>query len=257
MPGTTGRISTLTRAKISALLDRLENPAETIDYAYERQLEDLQTLKGAIAELVTAKKQVQSRRTALSDRAESLGHEAAGALSAGNEALARAALERKQTIATELESLDQQVSELEAEQERLTAAEKRLRAKVEALRSNKEVIKAQYSAAEAQVRFSESAAGVGDDVADLGQAMERMLDKTETMKARTKAIEQLEAGGAFNELTPLAAPKDETEAEFEQLQAQSTVDDELAKLKAELESGEAPQRSGKAPQQPGEPPIDQ
>jgi phage shock protein A len=251
MPGTTGRISTLTKAKISALLDRLENPAETIDYAYERQLEDLQMLKGAIAELVTAKKQVQSRRAELSGRADSLGREAAGALSAGNEALARAALERKQEIGTELESLDQQVTELEGEQERVTAAEKRLRAKVDALRSNKEVIKAQYSAAEAQVRFSEAAAGVGDDVADLGQAMERVLDKTETMKARAKAIEQLEAGGAFNELTPLAPPDDETE--FEQLQAKSVVDDELAKLKAELESGGAPQRSGKAPQQPREP----
>jgi phage shock protein A len=253
MPGTTGRISTLTKAKISALLDRLENPAEAIDYAYERQLEDLQTLKGAIAELVTAKKQVQSRATELTDRSESLGREAAGALSAGNEALARAALERKQTIATELESLDQQVSELEAEQERLTAAEKRLRAKVQALRSNKEVIKAQYSAAEAQVRFSEAAAGVGDDVADLGQAMERVLDKTETMKARANAIEQLEAGGAFNALTPLAAPVDDPDAKLEQLQAQSAVDDELAKLKAELQSEDAPPRSGNAPQQPGGP----
>jgi phage shock protein A len=253
MPGTTGRISTVTKARISALLDRLENPAETIDYAYERQVEDLQTLRGAIADLATSKKQVQSRRTELSDRAESLGREAAGALSAGNEALARTALERKQMAATELEPLDQQVSELEAEQERLTAAEKRLRAKVDSLRSNKEVVKAQYSAAEAQVRFSEAAAGVGDDVADLGQAMERVLDKTETMQARARAIEQLEASGAFNELTPLAAPKDETEAKLEQQQAQSTVDDELAKLKAELESGEAPQRSGRAPQEPGEP----
>ena len=253
MPGTTGRISTLTKAKISALLDRLENPAETIDYAYERQLEDLQTLKAAIAELVTARKQVQSRQTELTDRLESLGREAAGALSAGNEALARAALERKQPIASELGSLDQQVSELEAEQARLTAAEKRLRAKVEALRSNKEVIKAQYSAAEAQVRFSEAAAGVGDDVADLGQAMERVLDKTETMKARAKAIEQLEAAGAFNELTPLAAPEDDPDAKLEQPQAQSTVDDELAKLKAELQFEEASQRSGNAPQQPGVP----
>jgi phage shock protein A len=251
MPGTTGRISTLTKAKISALLDRIENPADTIDYAYERQLEDVQTLKEAIAELVAAKKQVQSRRTELSERADSLGHDAAGALSAGNEALARAALERKQAIATELESLDQQVSELETEQERLTAAEKRLRAKTEALRSNKEVIKAQYSAAEAQVRFSEAATGVGDDAADLGRAMERVLDKTETMNARAKAIEQLEASGAFNELTPLAAPEDEGEAKLEQLQAQSTVDDQLAKLKAELESGEAPQQSGEVQQQPG------
>jgi phage shock protein A len=234
MPGTTGRISTLTKAKVSALLDRLENPAETIDYAYERQLEDLQTLKDAIAELVTAKKQVQSRRTDLSDRAEKLDRDAAGALSAGNETLARTALERKLTMTAEVESLDQQISELEAEQERLTAAEKRLRAKVQALRSNKEVIKAQYSAAEAQVRFSEAATGVGGDAADLGNALERVLDKTETMKARAKAIEQLEADGAFNEATPLAAPDDEVK--FEQLQAQSAVDDELAKLKAELKA---------------------
>ena len=121
MPGTTGRISTLTKAKISALLDRIENTAETIDYAYERQLEDAQTLREALAELVTAKKQAQSRRTELSERADSLARDAAGALSAGNEALARAALERKQAIVAELESLDQQVSELENEQQRLTA----------------------------------------------------------------------------------------------------------------------------------------
>jgi phage shock protein A len=89
---------------------------------------------------------LQSRRAELSGRADSLGREAAGALSAGNEALARAALERKQEIGTELESLDQQVTELEGEQERVTAAEKRLRAKVDALRSNKEIVKAQYSA---------------------------------------------------------------------------------------------------------------
>jgi phage shock protein A len=234
MPGTTGRISTLAKAKISALLDRVENPAAAIDYAYERQVEDLQTLKEAIADLVTSKKQLEARRAEQSRRADRLGGDAAGALSAGNEELARTALERKQEITIELESLDQQISELETEQDRLTAAEKRLRTKLDAFRTSKEVVKAQYSAAEAEVRFSEAAAGVGDDVADIGQAMERVLDKTETMKARARAIEQLEESGAFNELTPLAPGEDDTEAKLERLQAKSDVDDELAKLKAEL-----------------------
>ncbi len=39
MPGLMGRISTLIKAKISKLLTRAENPAETLDHAYERQLE--------------------------------------------------------------------------------------------------------------------------------------------------------------------------------------------------------------------------
>jgi phage shock protein A len=243
MPGTSGRISTVAKAKISALLDRVENPAEAIDYAYERQVEDLRTLKEAIADLVTAKKQLEARKADQSERAERLGAEAGGALSAGNEELARAALERKQQITSELETLDQQLAELETEQDRLTAAEKRLRTKLESFRTSKEVVKAQYSAAEAEVRFSEAAAGVGDDVADIGQAMERVLDKTETMKARARAIEQLEESGAFNELTPLAPAQDDTEEELARLQSKSDVDDELAKLKAELAAGPQPSES--------------
>jgi phage shock protein A len=33
MPGLMGRFSTLVKAKISKLLDRAEDPAETLDYA--------------------------------------------------------------------------------------------------------------------------------------------------------------------------------------------------------------------------------
>jgi phage shock protein A len=234
MPGTTGRISTLTKAKISKLLDRAENPAETIDYAYQRQLEDLQHLKEGIADLVTAKKRLQSQKSELSQRAERLGSEAADAISQGREDLARAALERKQLIEDELGSLDQQVAELEAEQQKLTASEKQLRTKIEAFRSNKEVIKAQYSAAEAEVRILEAATGVGDDMAGMGQAMQRALDKTKTMEARAAAIEGLQASGRLDDLTPLASGADEVELQLEQLGTKSAVDDELARLKAEL-----------------------
>ena len=61
MPGLSGRISTLTKAKISHMLDHAEDPAETLDYAYERQLEDLQNVKKGIADVVTAKKRLQSQ----------------------------------------------------------------------------------------------------------------------------------------------------------------------------------------------------
>ena len=132
-----------------------------------------------------------------------LDTQARQALSAGNEDLARVALERKNVAQTELQSLDQQVAELEAQQEKLTDSEQKLRTKIESFRTKKEVIKAQYSAAEAQVRISEAATGVGEQMADVGLAMQRAADKTEQMRARADAVAELEAAGTFDDLTTL------------------------------------------------------
>jgi phage shock protein A len=237
MPGLTGRIVTFIKAKISKLLDRAEDPAETLDYAYERQLEDLQNVKKGIADVVTAKKRLQLQESELHQRADKLDGQARQAMSAGQEVLARAALERKHLIRNETESLDQQVAELEAEQQKLTDAEAQLRTNIEAFRSKKEVIKAQYSAAEARVRISEAATGIGDDMADVGLAMQRAVDKTESMKARASAVEELQAAGTFEDLTALGPAQDDLDRQLDQLGAKSAVDEEFAKLKTELGAG--------------------
>lgn len=237
MPGLAGRISTLTKAKISHMLDRAEDPAETLDYAYERQLEDLQNVKKGIADVVTAKKRMQLQDADLHQQADKLDVQAREAMTAGREDLARAALERKQLIVQETGSLEQQVSELESEQDKLTAAEKQLQAKIEQFRTKKEVIKAQYSAAEAQVQISEAATGVGDEMADVGAAMQRAIDKTDQMEARASAVGELEAAGTFEDLTSLGPAQDEVDRQLDQLGAKTAVDDELAQLKSELGSG--------------------
>jgi phage shock protein A len=254
MPGLMGRISTLIKAKISKLLNRAENPAEALDYAYERQLEDLQNVKKGIADVVTAKKRLQIQESQLNQQAEKLDGQAREAMSAGREDLARAALERKHLITGEVGSLDQQVTELESEQEKLTAAEQQLRTKIEAFRSKKEVIKAQYSAAEAQVRISEAATGVGDEMADVGLAMQRAINKTENMKARASAVEELQAAGTFEDLTALGPAQDDIDRQLQQLGTTSAVDDEFAKLKSELGAGEPTPEieacGGSAPERP-------
>ncbi|MGO9903062.1 MAG: PspA/IM30 family protein [Solirubrobacteraceae bacterium] len=84
-----------------------------------------------------------------------------------------------------------------------------MRAKIEAFRSRKEVMNAQYSAAEAQVRISEVAHCIGSDMADVGLAMQRAIDKTETMRARANAVQELEAAGTFEDLTAIGPPQDD------------------------------------------------
>ena len=113
----------------------------------------------------------------------------------------------------------------------------KLQSKIEAFRSKKEVIKAQYSAAEAQVRISEAATGVGEEMADVGLAMQRALDKTENMRARASAVDELEKAGAFEDLTQLGGGEDDIDRQLKELSSGTQVDSELEKMKAELAAG--------------------
>ena len=243
MDGLIGRLTTIVKAWISQLLGSAEDPSVTLDYSYERQRELLQDVKRGVADVVTAKKRVQLQGDKLEQTVLKLENQARQALAAGREDLARTALERKNIAQTELASLDTQVQELEAQQEQLIANEKKLRTKIETFRTKKEVIKAQYSAAEAQVKISEAANGVGEQMADLGLAIQRAEDKTEQMKARAGAVEELEAAGTFDDITQLGGGQDDIDRELAQIGAGAQVDDELAKLKAELGTGgeDAPQ----------------
>jgi phage shock protein A len=230
-------MSVVIKAKISKLLDRAEDPSETLEYSYQKQIELLQNVKKGIADVVTSKKRLQLQEEKLQQQLVKLDTQARQALAAGNEELARTALERKNVAQTELQSLDSQISELEQQQVQMTESEQKLRAKIEQFRSKKEVVKAQYSAAEAQVRISEAATGVGEEMADVGLAMQRALDKTENMKARASAVGELEAAGTFEDLTALGSGDDDIDRQLKELSSSTEVDAELAKMKAELGSG--------------------
>ena len=238
MAGLGGRMSTVIKAKISKMLDRAEDPAETLDYGYNKQLELLQNVKKGIADVVTAKKRIQMQAQKHEQSIVKLDTQARQALSQGREDLARIALERKSALQAELQSLDTQVQELESQQEKLIENEKKMRQKIEAFRTKKEVIKAQYSASEAQVRISEAANGVGEQMADLGLAMQRAEDKVENMRARASAVDELEKAGAFEDITQLGSGgNDDIDRELAQLSSGAAVEDELAKMKGELGTG--------------------
>ena len=227
MPGLMSRASTVVKAKFSKLLDRAENPQETLDYSYEQQLELLQNVKRGVADVVTSKKRLELQTQKLEQDVVRLETQARQALAQGREDLARQALERKSAAQQQLQGLDQQVKQLESQQEKLVASEQQLSARVEAFRSEKEVIKAQYSAAEAQVR-------IGEQMADTGQAISRAKDKTEQMQARANAIEELTAAGALEDFT---SDQSQLDRELAQMASQSQVEQDLDRLKKEVGAG--------------------
>ena len=253
MAGLTGRMSTVVKAKVSKLLDRAEDPAETLDYSYQKQVEQLQNVKKGIADVVTAKKRLQMQEElAAAERRQARHAGPPGALRRATRTSPATALERKNVAQTELQSLDTQVTELEDQQQKLTDSEQKLRAKIEAFRTKKEVIKAQYSAAEAQVRISEAATGVGEQMADVGLAMQRAVDKTENMKrARRRGVRSSKRRARSTTSPQLGSGEDDIDRQLKQLSSQPAVDDELAKMKGELggrrRSGRGARRADQIP----------
>ena len=239
MPGLWQRFMLIFRAKASKALDRAENPNETLDYSYEQQLQQLQNVKRGIADVTTAKKRLELQYTSMQQQVEKLDGQAREALKANREDLAREALTRKAAVQGQLQDIMAQGQQLEAQQQKLIEGEKTLQAKVESFRTQKEVIKAQYSAAEAQVRIGEAASGIGDQMQDVGLAIERAKDKTQQMQARANAIDELASAGALEDIT---GSGDDIDRQLAQISQSGQVDDELAKMKAELDQGEAPKQ---------------
>ncbi|MDK2820326.1 MAG: phage shock protein [Clostridia bacterium] len=229
--GLLSRMSTIFKAKMSKLLDKAENPHETLEYSYNRQMELLRNVKRNLADVVASKKRLELQAVKLKDNVNKLEDKARQALELGREDLATTALERKAAIQQQLEGLEEQIRGLEAEQEKLASVEAKIQAKVEAFRTKKEVLKAQYSAAQAQVKIGEAATGLSEELADVSLAIQRAEEKTESMRSRAAAIDELVNSGILDDAFDNSDPLDK---ELKKASITSQVQSDLERLKKEV-----------------------
>jgi len=235
--GALRRLLNIIRAKANKLVDRVEDPRDTLDLSYEQQLAALQKLRRGLAEVATARKRVEIQATQLRQQADKLQSQARLALGQQREDLAREALTRRAAIGGELAELETQHAQIAAQEDRLGETSRRVSAQVAAFRTRKETLKASYTAAEAQTSIGEAVAGISSSMGDAGMAMERAQDKIAQMQARAGAIDELLESGALTDLT--GSSGDDIQRRLDKVAASSQVERELAALKVELGSSPA------------------
>ena len=236
MAGMWQRFKMIFKSKANAAMDKAENPAQTLDYSYEKQLEMLQKVRRGVADVATSRKRIELQIAGLDKQLSKLDDQARAALAGGREDLAREALTRKSAIAQQMNDLHVQLEQLTVQEQKLTVASQQLQSKVEAFRTQKETIKATYSAAEAQVRINEAFTGISSELGDVGLAIQRAEDRTAQMQARAGAMEELMATGALE----VPGGKDSLTAELERMASDNAVENELAAMKAQLQGSAAP-----------------
>ncbi|GAA4123094.1 PspA/IM30 family protein [Streptomyces tunisiensis] len=235
MSGVMKRMGMIFRAKANKALDRAEDPRETLDYSYQKQLELLQKVRRGVADVATSRKRLELQLNQLQSQSSKLEDQGRKALALGREDLAREALSRRAALQQQVTDLETQHATLQGEEEKLTLAAQRLQAKVDAFRTKKETIKATYTAAQAQTRIGEAFSGISEEMGDVGLAIQRAEDKTAQLQARAGAIDELLASGALDDQSGMH--KDDIQAELDRLSGGTDVELELQRMKAELAGG--------------------
>lgn len=100
------RMEAVIESKINKVLNRMEDPRETLDYSYEKQLELLQNVKRGVTEVTSSKKRLQIQRAKWMLSIEKLEGQAKDSIIANLEDLARLALERKGALVQQVDGID-------------------------------------------------------------------------------------------------------------------------------------------------------
>jgi phage shock protein A len=224
------RLKVLLARGANVALAPAPDPRVTHLTTHQKQRALLNQVIKAGEQVTAAKERLKAAANAVREKLPTMEEQARNELRSGHEAAARLALQRRQVVASELETLERQLAEVEKEESALAMIEQRLTGQIEAFAARQEVIKARYSAAEAQVRINEAMAGVSQDFADLTAALHRAEQTTEDMQARASAIDRLVQEGDL-ETIGFAAGSDAIDARYQNLDADEDVERRLNALK--------------------------
>src|ERR1700753_2269861 len=98
MAGVMKRMKLIFQAKANKALDKYEDPRETLDYSYQKQLELLQKVRRGVADVATSRKRLELQLTELQKKSSVYEDQGRKALALGREDLAREALSRRAAL---------------------------------------------------------------------------------------------------------------------------------------------------------------
>lgn len=219
------RFSDIIKANINDLLDKCEDPAKMVDQYLRDLTEDLAEVKretaGVMAEETRAKRMLDENAAEIK-RYEDLARKA---LTAGNEGDARVFLGKKQQLSEAAAGLQATYDAAHANAEKMREMHDKLVGDIESLRTRREMIKAKVAVAKTQEKVNQMGQGA-EKAAGAMSAFDRMERKADAMLDQANAMAELNT-----------APVDEAaalEAKYASAAGDAAVEDELAKLKAEL-----------------------
>lgn len=216
------RFKDIMSANINALLDKCEDPAKMIDQ-YLRQLkEDLAEVKTETAAVMAEEKRTKRLLDDNTTEIAKYTELAKKALTAGNDGDAKIFISKKQALETHQADLEKTYALARVNAEKMREMHDKLTNDIQELEQRRLNVKAKMSVAKTQEKLNK----INDSMKDVSGSMEAF----ERMEA--KADRLLDEANSMAELNE--TPKDSAEEIAKKYAQDASVEDELAKMKAEL-----------------------
>lgn len=222
--GILSRFTDIISANINALLDKAENPEKMIDEYLRRAMEDLAEVKQETAAVMAEENRCQRLWEENRKDAEKYTDLAKKALLAGNEGDARVFLQKKQELEQAGVSLEKTYQAARQNAEKMRQMHDKLTEDINTLKARRQNVKATMAVARTQEkvnRAQEAFDGAGGAI----QGFARMEEKAQAMLDQANTMAELNQRPA-----DLAAALEEKYSSG----GSAAVEDELAKLKAEM-----------------------
>ena len=226
-----GRVADLFTAKTHRLLNALEDPNEVLDLSYEKMLSGLQETKAHLADVIAQQKSLERQIGAADHEIAGAEDDAATAVRAERDDLAKAALVHRRRAMDNRAMLEQALNAILPQIAKLTDYQQRLQERIEKFRTQKETMKAGYAAAQAQVKAQQSLTGIGERLGGVAETYQRAEDRMLATRDKADAMDSMIEQGIVND--PLDK-RSSAEKELAALRDKHAVDDDLAALKAQI-----------------------
>ena len=226
MAGILTKFKDIMSANVNALLEKAENPEKMIDQ-YLRNLEsDLGNVKAETAAVMATQTQAKRKLDECNAEIEKMTTYAKKAIESGNDSDARAFLEKKASLTQNQASLQQAYDLSSANAERMKEMHDKLTKDIQELNGKRDTIKSKLAVAKTQEKLNKMESGMSQAGSNMA-AFERMESKVDTMLDKANAMSELNKSGNQDTIKDL-------ETKYNEGSSNTAVDDELAKLKAEM-----------------------
>jgi len=218
------RLKDLVRSNLNDLISKAEDPEKSLNLFIEDASEHLREFTIEVNRFEAERIMVQDRIKQSQNSAVEWHKQAEHALKQDKEDLARKALEQEQKQTYRLEKLNNELVSMNQTSEQLKEQHRLLQEKLEEAKEKRNDLVRRNRLANAQKGAADSLSGATKD--DPFAKFERMEDVVERKEAEAKASYATMTGTLFYDMNQLKKEQLNTE-----------VDDALAKLKVELDSG--------------------
>lgn len=225
--GLFSRVKDLLQANIMDIVNKAEDPEKMLNLYVDRATEEIRSFQIQVNRAVADKIQLEERIETLNREVAQRTEQASLAVQQGKDELARTALTLRKQAETSLADYQNQLADQSKAVEDLQENLRILSEKLEKAKMERNNLVMRQRRAETMKKANEAVSGMSshDPMAD----MDRMKDRVERMEAEAKASRTMVNTG--NSV-------DDQFAELEKSKANSEVEDELAKLKAQFKKEE-------------------